>query len=128
MIGECRIWRLERYRFPELQSDRRALRLTGGGAASVLGDPETNANPPQFHGQVRDWLDGRQKQYDVPGVAYLLAETRGEVHHFVEVSRRAYGNPFRNSSYAGVALLALVLSRMAIHQRIFEIEGKTQVS
>ena len=82
---------------------------------------KNKADPPLNHQQVLEMLQYRQKQFDVEGVLYLLCETRGEVHHFVEKSRRVYGNPFRNKQYGGIALTALVLARMVIHKRLIEL-------
>ena len=86
----------------------------------------TIANPPDNHQQVVAMLSHRQKQYDVDGVLYLLCETRGEVHHFVEKSRRVYGNPFRNRHYGGIALIALMLTVMVIHARIIDVRDASR--
>jgi hypothetical protein len=71
--------------------------------------------------QLLAMLTKHGKQFDVEGIIYLMTETRGEVHHFVEKSRRQYGNPFRNKEYRALALAALTISGMIIHGRIREL-------
>ena len=103
-------------------SDKNVVRRKFQDSAELVGFIEgiikaNTAIPPPHHNQVLDMLARRLKQFDVRGLIHLITETRGEVYHFVDNSRRAYANPFRNGQYAGLALLMLILTRMIIHQR-----------
>ncbi len=62
-------------------------------------------------------LERRNKQMDVHGLIYLLVETRGELSHFVQESRRAYGNPFRNEDYEAIAITAYTLVTAVIYEK-----------
>src|SRR5579862_2963139 len=59
---------------------------------------------------IRQKLARYQKRIDAEGIIHLLTETRGELHHFVDRSRKLYANPFRKEDYRTEALLLLTLS------------------
>lgn len=70
-----------------------------------------------YAGDIARMLQARNKQLDVHGLLYLLVETRGELSHFVQESRRAYGNPFRNEDYEAIAITAYMLVTAVIYQK-----------
>jgi hypothetical protein len=78
-------------------------------AESFLKSPTMKESPHREN--LLQMLEFRQKSRDVPGLLYVLVETRGEVHHYVPTKRRHYGTPFRNHEYHTVALAADVLQK-----------------
>jgi len=67
---------------------------------------------------LQEMVAHRKKQYDVPGLLYVLVDTRGELAHYLQKSRRKYGDPFRHEEYEAIVLLGLFITTHGIAREI----------
>ena len=83
-------------------------------------------NSGEHHINLSAMLKHRQKNWDADGLFYLIAEIRGELHHYAATMRKGYGTPFRNNEYYTVALAVMYLSTAAITEELHKLTSSAK--
>lgn len=71
---------------------------------------------------IQKMLKQRQKALDIEGVIFLLVATRGDLHHFFNVSSKNEGTPLNQHHFEPIAFVTMSIAQRAIAAKGMELD------